>query len=166
MKVLTSILLTITLNTSFAAGDIQASLKGLEAKFKGKLPKVSTDALVTVEGKKVQAPKMKVGRRTINNNFKAVDAVKKEFGGTATIFVRHNDEFVRISTNVLKDGKRAIGTKLAKNKAYSTVMKGETFCGEVDILGTQYDTCYKPIKGSLDGQDNQIVGIWYVGYKK
>ena len=148
------------------AADIKASLAALEAKFKGKTPKINSSKMIKVEGKDISAPQMKIGRRKVNNNFKAVDAVKKEFGGTATIFVRHGDEFVRISTNVLKDGQRAIGTKLAKNAAYKTVMNKETFCGEVDILGNKYDTCYKPITGELDGKAGEIVGIWYVGYKK
>ena len=148
------------------AADIKASLAALEGKFKAKTPKINSSKMIQVEGRDVSAPTMKIGRRKVNNSFKAVDAVKKEFGGTATIFVRHGEEFVRISTNVLKDGKRAIGTKLAKNAAYKTVMKNETFCGEVDILGSKYDTCYKPIKGELDGKAGEIVGIWYVGYKK
>jgi hypothetical protein len=36
----------------------------------------------------------------MNNNFVLVDEVQKEAGGTATIFVRSGDEFVRVATNV------------------------------------------------------------------
>ncbi|HEU4679006.1 MAG TPA: Cache 3/Cache 2 fusion domain-containing protein, partial [Terrimicrobiaceae bacterium] len=42
-----------------------------------------------------------------------VDKVKAMMGGTASIFVKRDDAFVRISTNVLKpDGTRAVGTIL------------------------------------------------------
>lgn len=162
MKALLFLALSLNLLT---ASETKKALEGLKAKFSGKTVKVTSSKLIKVEGSDVEAPQMKIGRSKINNNFDVVDMVKKEFGGTATIFVRHGEEFVRISTNVLKDSKRAIGTKLAKNAAYKTVMSGKTFCGEVDILGSMYDTCYEPIQGEIDGK-NDIVGIWYVGYKK
>jgi hypothetical protein len=39
-----------------------------------------------------------------------VDEVVKENGGTATLFVKAGDEYVRVATNVKKpDGSRAIG---------------------------------------------------------
>ncbi|WP_274608271.1 Cache 3/Cache 2 fusion domain-containing protein [Paraburkholderia sp. PGU19] len=49
----------------------------------------------------------------MNNNFTVVDEVKQEKGGTATLFVKSGDDFVRVATNVQKDdGLRAIGTVL------------------------------------------------------
>lgn len=119
-----------------------------------------------IEGKDKAAdkevPALYFGKRKVNNNFDAVDMVKKKHGGTATIFVKDGEEYVRITTNVLKDdGTRAVGTTLAHNKAYDTIQKGETFCGEVTILEKPYDTCYEPIK-----VDGKILGIYYVGYKK
>ena len=109
MKVLLVGLLLISQVVS--AKDIQAPLQGLKDKFKGKKVTIVMDGastkMIKVDGKEISAPAMKIGRRNINNNFSAVDGVKKEFGGTATIFVRDGEDFVRISTNVLKDGKRA-----------------------------------------------------------
>jgi hypothetical protein len=51
----------------------------------------------------------------MNNSFDVVDAVTKEYGGTATLFAKTGDEFVRVSTNVPKPDSsgRAIGTILA-----------------------------------------------------
>ncbi|MEI6130167.1 MAG: Cache 3/Cache 2 fusion domain-containing protein, partial [Planctomycetota bacterium] len=68
-------------------------------------------------------PKVKVGDREVSdlrfgsesmaNRFLLVDAVVQRMGGTATLFVADGDDFVRVSTNVLKpDGSRAIGTVL------------------------------------------------------
>ena len=49
----------------------------------------------------------------MDNNFTLVDEVQQKMGGTATLFVKSGDEFVRIATNVRKDdGSRAIGTVL------------------------------------------------------
>lgn len=47
-----------------------------------------------------------------------MDDVKKKHGGTATVFVKDGAEFVRVTTNVLKDDDtRASGTTLAHNAA-------------------------------------------------
>jgi hypothetical protein len=108
-------------------------------------------------------PGLYFGSKKINNNFDAVDNVKKKHGGTATIFVADGEEFTRITTNVLKDdGTRAVGTNLARNKAYDAIKKGEKFCGEIEILGAMYDTCYEAIKDTA----GKTIGIYYVGFKK
>lgn len=73
------------------------------------------------------------------------------------------DEFVRISTNVLTpEGKRGIGTQLARNAAYEAVSKGGEYCGPIDVLGTAFDACYHPIKDA----GGKIIGVSYIGHKK
>jgi hypothetical protein len=101
-----------------------------------------TDA---VAGKDV--PAIYFGDRKINNNYDVVDAVRKAHSATATVFVKDGDEFVRVSTNVLTpEGKRGVGTQLARNAAYAAVSKGQQYCGPIDVLGTAFDACYNPIK--------------------
>jgi len=109
------------------------------------------------------APALYFGTRKINNNYDAVDDIKKTSGATATVFVRDGSEFVRISTNVLtSEGKRGIGTNLAHAKAYDSLVKGDMFCGDVDVLGTAYNACYNPLKDS----SGKVIGATYVGFKK
>jgi Cache 3/Cache 2 fusion domain len=109
------------------------------------------------------APGLYFGPRKVNNNYDAVDDIKKTYGATATVFVRDGDEFVRVSTNVLTpEGKRGVGTTLARAKAYESVSKGEQFCGDVDVLGTPFNACYKPLK---DGS-GKVIALTYVGFKK
>ncbi len=108
-------------------------------------------------------PALFFGPRRINNNFDVVDEIKKVYGSTATVFVKNGDEFTRVSTNVLTpEGKRGIGTNLARAKAYEAVSKGNPYCGEVDVLGTIFDACYNPVKDN----SGAIVGVTYIGYKK
>ena len=85
-------------------------------------------------------------------------------GGTATIFVKSGDDYVRVSTNVKKDdGSRAIGTILdPKGKAIASINKNEAFFGDVDILGKPYTTGYDPIHDA----SGAVIGIYYVGYMK
>jgi hypothetical protein len=103
------------------------------------------------------------GARKINNNYDVVDEIKKSTGASATVFVKEGDDFIRVSTNVLTpEGKRGVGTALAKAKAYEAVSKGESFCGQVDVLGTPFDACYNPVKDA----GGKVIGVTYVGYKK
>jgi len=109
-------------------------------------------------------PAIYFGSTKINNNFDLVDEVVKQAQGTATIFVKSGEEYVRVATNVKKDdGSRAIGTILdPKGKAIESIRKDEPFYGEVDILGKPYMTGYKPIRDS----SQRVIGIYYVGYLK
>jgi len=108
-------------------------------------------------------PALFFGPRKINNNYDVVDEVKRKSGATATVFVKDGEDFIRVSTNVLTpEGKRGVGTALAKAKAYEAVSKGNTFCGDVDVLGTAFSACYHPIKDDK----GSVVGVTYVGFKK
>nr|WP_249678639.1 Cache 3/Cache 2 fusion domain-containing protein [Cupriavidus necator] len=110
------------------------------------------------------APALYFGATKMNNNFAVVDEVKKEHSGTATLFVKNGDDFVRVATNVQKDdGSRAIGTVLdPKGKAIAAIRSGGAYYGDADILGKPYITGYEPIR---DASGN-VIGIYYVGYPK
>jgi hypothetical protein len=142
------------------AQDTQAAIKALDERLmKIGAPKIEgTDKA----GDKT-VPAIYFGARKINGNYDVVDEIKKSLGATATVFVKDGDEFVRVSTNVLTpEGKRGVGTQLARNKAYEQVVKGDTFCGAVEVLGAPYDTCYHPIKDA----GGKVIGVTYIGFKK
>lgn len=109
-----------------------------------------------------EIPNLQLGSESVTNKFAVVDKVKKIAGGTATIFVNNNGEFLRVSTNVVKSsGERAIGTILDPNgKAIQKIQNRESYYGLVNILGNPYLTGYEPI---IDDQNN-VIGIWYTGY--
>ena len=141
---------------------VQKSMAALKAAT-AKLGAPRVEGMEAVSGKNAAA--LYFGTTKINNNFDIVDAVVKENGGTATLFVKTGDEYVRVSTNVPKpDGSgRATGTILdPKGKAIVAINKGEAFYGEVTILGVPYITGYEPIRNA----SGEVIGIYYVGYKK
>ena len=105
--------------------------------------------------------KLYAGDTPLNDNNQIVDKIKELVGGTATIFQGDT----RIATNVMKpDGSgRAVGTQLAKNAAYDSVIgQGKPYSGTVDILGQTFFTGYDPIKNEA----GETIGILYVGVKK
>jgi hypothetical protein len=146
--------------TAAHAYDPKATIADLDARL-GKIGAPRLEGTEDVAGKSV--PAIFYGARKINNNYDVVDAVRKAHQATATVFVKSGDEFVRVSTNVLTpEGKRGIGTQLARNAAYAAVSKGEQYCGPIDVLGTAYDACYNPIKDA----GGKIIGVTYIGHKK
>lgn len=143
------------------AENVLAAMQLLKSKA-AKLGAPSVNGEEAVAGRNL--PALHFGATKMNNNFILVDEVQKEVNGTATIFVKSGDEFVRVATNVKKeDGSRAIGTVLdPKGKAIAAIAKGESYFGEADILGKPYVTGYEPIRDA----SNNVIGIYYVGYLK
>jgi len=120
-------------------------------------PKV--EGSFTINDKMV--PGLYFGSELINENYSLVDNVKELAGGTATLFVKSGGDYVRVSTNVVKDdNSRAIGTLLDPNgAAIKQIKNSNSFLGMVEILGSFYITSYEPIKSGSD-----VIGIWYCGY--
>jgi hypothetical protein len=143
------------------ADKVKASMAALQAKT-AKLGKPKIEGTDPVAGKAV--PALYFGTTKMNNFFDVVDEVVKENGGTATLFVKAGDDYVRVATNVKKDdGSRAIGTMLDPNGPVIVVIrKGEAYYGDATILGKPYVTGYEPIRDSSGG----VIGIYYVGYLK
>jgi methyl-accepting chemotaxis protein len=118
-------------------------------------------AMIALGGKPIAD--ITIGGKGQAGNFDIVDYVTRLNRGTATIFSKDGDRFVRITTNVMKDdGSRAVGTELNKTtKAYAALSKGLAFYGVVDILDNPYFTGYEP----LYARNGEYIGITYVGYK-
>jgi hypothetical protein len=110
---------------------------------------------------RAEAGVLSFGPTQINGNFEIVDAIKAKYNCTATLFVKEGNGFVRVSTNVMKDGKRAVGTPLdPKGPAIAAISKDQSYYGIADILGVQYSTGYEPMKNEA----GETVGVYYVGF--
>jgi len=140
---------------------VKASMAILKAKT-AKLGAPKIEGKDPVGGKDV--PALYFGTTKMNNFFDVVDNVVFENGGTATLFVKAGDEYVRVATNVRKDdGSRATGTMLEPDGPVITMIKKrEGYYGDATILGRAYATGYDPIK---DASGN-VIGIYYIGYLK
>lgn len=97
---------------------------------------------------------------SIEGQYTVVDSVMEDLGNESTIFVRVNDDFKRISTNVMTGEDRAVGTFLGKDHvAYPTLSQGKIYVGEANVLGRNYYTAYDPIKD----QNGNVIGLLFVG---
>jgi hypothetical protein len=130
------------------------------AKIKAALIEMKSNAAKLGEPR-VDGSALFFGTTKMNGNYALVDDLKAKYGCTATFFVKKGDGFIRVSTNVIKDGNRAVGTPLDPNgPAIVAIRKSEAHYGVVDILGSQYDTGYEPIKNAA----GEIMGVYYIGY--
>jgi len=150
---------TLAAVNALSSQTVHASMKVLQSEAQ-RLGEPALGPEVEQSGQTV--PDLRLGKNSQTGQFALVDRVKELMGGTATLFVRRGETFVRVSTNVQRPGGgRAVGTVLdPKGAAYAAIREGRPFYGVVDILGKPYMTGYEPMR---DGRGN-IIGIWYTGY--
>jgi methyl-accepting chemotaxis protein len=100
--------------------------------------------------------------RSIKSQFKMLDELSSGLGVIATIFVRENNDFRRITTNI-KDitGNRMVDTFLGTNsKAYAPIMSGNVFFGNITIFDNDYIALYKPL---IAEETKEVIGILFLG---
>ena len=115
-----------------------------------------------VDGKKV--PILLFGKTRMNRFYNIVDNITANSGLVATLFVKSDNDFIRVTTNVKKDdGSRAVGTLLdVKSPALKSIREGKPYYGDAPIFNKTYVTGYEPIKN----EKSEIVGIFFVGFLK
>lgn len=147
--------LTLALGTASVFGQASHADKIKEA-----LKSMKEEAAKLGEAK-AEGVNLFFGTTKINGNYAIVDSLKERFNCTATFFCKKGSNYVRVSTNVLNEGNRAVGTVLDPNgKAFAAISKGEAYYGTVDILGKKYEAGYEPIKNAA----GETIGVYYVGF--
>lgn len=92
----------------------------------------------------------------LSSDTKFVDRIKDTLGIECTIF--HGD--TRVSTTIVKDGQRAVGTKMDNPIVVETVLRsGQSFHNINRIMGREYHTAYWPLH-DLEGK---VAGMLFVG---
>ena len=119
------------------------------------------DPTRTVRVGSFDSPRVTHQGEQVNLNFDKVDQFARMTGGNATVFIRYQDDFLRVTTSLKnQQGQRAIGTLLGKSHpGYRQLMAGKPYVGEAHLFGTDYMTKYSPVIGA----DGQVSAILYVG---
>lgn len=122
--------------------------------------KLEVDTLQSIDVKGNASPLATLGSEAINLNFERVDKFTEITGATATIFIRKNDDFIRVSTSLRNlNKKRVFGTFLGKNHpGYQMLMDGKSYVGAAKLFGRNYMTKYQPVR-----KNNQTIAIIYIG---
>ena len=122
----------------------------------------SIDTNETVTIGQYEAPLLQHSGESVNLNFETVDKFTEMTGGVATIFARHGDDFLRVTTSLKKEnGDRAIGTLLGKSHpGYEGFLKGKRYFGKAHLFGKDYMTLYIPVKSRA----GDVIAIMFVGF--
>jgi methyl-accepting chemotaxis protein len=106
-------------------------------------------------------PLLASGGNALNMNFSAIDSFSAQTGVSATIFVKRDRDFIRISTSVKKEnGERAVGTLLDhSHPGYQVILDGGAYIGFAQLFGSQYMTRYDSIRDSR----GNVIAVLYVG---
>ena len=99
----------------------------------------------------------KFGKET-DNTFALVDGIRKKYHADATLFLREDNSFVRISTNVEQEGKRMVGTSIKEGPVYDALAAGKPFSGLATVGGALKFVDYKPV---MDG--GKVLGAVFAG---
>ncbi len=121
---------------------------------------ISPDKTITVG--QYESPLLTLNSELLNLDFSYPDKFTRLTGGTATIFARYKDDFLRVSTSLRKtDGSRAIGTLLGTNHpGYQKLINGERYIGRAHLFGNDYMTVYSPVKDYT----GKTIAILYIGF--
>ena len=101
------------------------------------------------------------GFARLNKNFEPVDRFEELTGAVSSVYVKDNQEFVRI-TSSLKDekGERILLDNIKKDsKIYKNLTEKKKFIGLESFAGKTYMSVYSPII-----KNDEIIGVLYVGY--
>ena len=122
---------------------------------------IGLDPTRTIEVVGRPTPVLGNAATVLNLDCSIPDAFTTRTGATATIFVKHEREFVRISTSVKKQsGERALGTTLNHaHPGYARLLAGQSYVGYATLFGTQYLTQYD----ALTDATGRVIGALYVG---
>jgi len=121
----------------------------------------SLDSTRSIEIAGQSVPMLENGERSLGLDFAIPDEFQKRTGAISTIFIKQNEDFLRISTSLKKEnGERAVGTVLDhRNPAYNRLIEGESYHGMANLFGKEYMTKYQPIRD----EGSKIVGALFVG---
>lgn len=108
------------------------------------------------------SPALIYDEKVVNNDFDKPDLFTRLTGGSATIFMRIGDDFIRVSTSLrTESGNRALGTYLGKkHPGYNKLIKGDEYNGPAVLFGRYHMTKYVPLKDEF----GNVIGVLYVGF--
>lgn len=141
---------------------LRSEIDGFARLFAAQLPdklQLDNEKMVDVAGK--QVPTLKSGETVLNLDFTIPDRFLNLSNVVGTVFVKHGEEFIRITTSVKKEnGERALGTILDHaHPAYAALGAGQALTGMATLFGKQFMTRYDPIKNA----EGKIIGASFVG---
>lgn len=91
-----------------------------------------------------------------------VNKLKQATGTAASVFLLNDNKFIRVSSTILKDDKKVLGTYISSDSdAYKKLINNEEYTGRIVVDNISYVTRMKPL---LD-KNKKVIGAIGVGNK-
>ena len=100
--------------------------------------------------------------KSLKYQYEFIDHLSSDLGIQATVFVRENDDYRRITTSIINDsGNRVIDTFLGTGSAaYPSMQQGRSYSGVANILGSDFLAEYMPV---FSPNTKDVIGILFIG---
>jgi methyl-accepting chemotaxis protein len=99
-----------------------------------------------------------IDSQNIEKDFGFVDEMNGITNSTVTIFKKTNQGFERISTSLITDGKRSVGTVVPNSSpVVNTILAGGDYSGRANVVNEWNLTAYTPLK--INGDIVGMIGI-------
>lgn len=102
-------------------------------------------------------PILYAGNYKLSLDTKLIDHLTESTGAIASLYLLNDNKLIRISTTLLQDGERALGTYISSNSTiYHNITNNKDYNGLVKFDGRSYTSKFKPL---LDKNKNVIGAI-------
>ncbi|MCY6371294.1 Cache 3/Cache 2 fusion domain-containing protein [Clostridium ganghwense] len=106
-------------------------------------------------------PSLYAGNTNLTLDTTLVDDIKESIGAIASVFLLKDEKLIRVTTNVTKNGKRAMGTYISNNSPiYKKIINNKHYRGRALVIDNWFITGYRPL---LD-ENGKVIGALALGY--
>ncbi|MBB6715784.1 Cache 3/Cache 2 fusion domain-containing protein [Clostridium gasigenes] len=123
---------------------------------------LNVDDTQTIKVENYDLPILYAGKQRLSLDPTVIDNIKSSTGAIASIYLLNDNKLIRVSTTLIKDNKKAIGTYLSSDSdIYNKIINNEDYSGRVTFEGESYMSKFKPL---LD-KNNKVIGALGLGNK-
>ena len=141
--------------------NVLALANQFNSQFNGKFVVNNTQTSIVVDKK---TPSLTYNDKLINNDNVFLEEFSAQNNCVATIFVKDENQYVRISTTLTDaEGNKKLGTVIGEwHPAFTLLEQGGQYIGHARLFGNRYYTCYEAIKDNA----GNVIAAWFVGIKR
>lgn len=123
---------------------------------------LNVDDTQTIKVENYDLPILYAGKQRLSLDSTVIDNIKSSTGAIASIYLLNDNKLIRVSTTLIKDNKKAIGTYLSSDSPiYNKIINNEDYSGRVTFEGESYMSKFKPL---LD-KNKKVIGALGLGNK-
>ncbi|MBU3105744.1 Cache 3/Cache 2 fusion domain-containing protein [Clostridium gasigenes] len=123
---------------------------------------LNVDNAQTIKVENYDLPILYAGKQRLSLDPIVIDNIKSSTGAIASIYLLNDNKLIRVSTTLIKDNKKAIGTYLSSDSPiYNKIINNEDYSGRVTFEGEIYMSKFRPL---LD-KNKKVIGALGLGNK-